>query len=745
MIKKAKALFNGISVRILLSYLSILFIPLIAVFFIYAISTQALLDYQKSQTQFNLEKTAATVQLRFEELNNINSYIQSNPGVNSIINSSKNSQGKRDIYLIRNALSNIPTYRLTNQLIKQIYIFFIEAEFVGIPPHGYGLTEQTFLSNIAFHGLSYEGFLTLTQGNHASTLMLTEDSKGKDLLLLRNITGSPSLIAIQIDLKALQDLLRTNDTGPNGATYILNDTGQLLTGIGNSGFSLEQLNKIAGEANFEYTEVKNKGRSYLTYVYPQGGLTYISLVEKNYLLQKINSIKYLIFALSLAAFTIGLLLCISLWKKRKTVVTQVTSTAKRLGVFDETAFKTEGRLLQTTVSSLADEVGSLRETLDQQQNILSYTVLRNLLHGTFSTHSDIESEVQSAGLTFDSAYFYVVNIIFSRPESLGDQLLPYRLFLKQFLQETLQKEFLVCDMDNTSFVLLLFEDSKRPLGEYKALFMALSQQIEQASWIAPTFAISSFGDTLLDLQDLYNQTNMVGEYLTCLNRHGVYHIDEIPQKGDVFSFPIEREMQFLKILRSRPEEELVSFWRQLMDENLKKKILSVEMLISLRERIRHIILHALTEWVGEENIDSLIQAVKKAKSFDGLYQWAKEVQRALALVAGGQNSQKHLKTKALLHQAIEQNYQDSAFTLTALAELTGIAENTLYRNFKTYFGTSFSSFLEQYRIEKAFDLLRNSVPIKDVAQQVGYTSDHSFRRAFKRIMKIPPSQFFENQ
>ncbi len=39
--------------------------------------------------------------------------------------------------------------------------------------------------------------------------------------------------------------------------------------------------------------------------------------------------------------------------------------------------------------------------------------------------------------------------------------------------------------------------------------------------------------------------------------------------------------------------------------------------------------------------------------------------------------------------------------------------------------------------------LRANVLIRDVASQVGYTSDHSFRRAFKRVMKVTPSQFVE--
>lgn len=55
---------------------------------------------------------------------------------------------------------------------------------------------------------------------------------------------------------------------------------------------------------------------------------------------------------------------------------------------------------------------------------------------------------------------------------------------------------------------------------------------------------------------------------------------------------------------------------------------------------------------------------------------------------------------------------------------------------------SFSDYLEKCRIAKAEELLRvrPDVTIESIALQVGYASDKSFRRAFKRVMGILPSE-----
>jgi two-component system response regulator YesN len=55
---------------------------------------------------------------------------------------------------------------------------------------------------------------------------------------------------------------------------------------------------------------------------------------------------------------------------------------------------------------------------------------------------------------------------------------------------------------------------------------------------------------------------------------------------------------------------------------------------------------------------------------------------------------------------------------------------------------SFSSYLEKVRMRHACDLLGQAeVTIDAVASQSGYGSAHSFRRAFKRVMGVLPSEY----
>ncbi len=101
--------------------------------------------------------------------------------------------------------------------------------------------------------------------------------------------------------------------------------------------------------------------------------------------------------------------------------------------------------------------------------------------------------------------------------------------------------------------------------------------------------------------------------------------------------------------------------------------------------------------------------------------------------------------KERLAECILEKYSDPDFTLYQLASCVDMTESRLYRLFKELFGMSFNEYLENERIKRACDLLGERVPVKEVAEKVGYGSDFSFRRAFKRVMGLPPSYYAEGR
>lgn len=86
------------------------------------------------------------------------------------------------------------------------------------------------------------------------------------------------------------------------------------------------------------------------------------------------------------------------------------------------------------------------------------------------------------------------------------------------------------------------------------------------------------------------------------------------------------------------------------------------------------------------------------------------------------------------------------WSLDLLAEVAGVSRASLTRRFKTVLGVSPMTYLTQWRLATAADLLdRSDATLAAVARQVGYASPFSFSTAFKKHHGLSPRAFRERQ
>jgi AraC family transcriptional regulator len=77
-----------------------------------------------------------------------------------------------------------------------------------------------------------------------------------------------------------------------------------------------------------------------------------------------------------------------------------------------------------------------------------------------------------------------------------------------------------------------------------------------------------------------------------------------------------------------------------------------------------------------------------------------------------------------------------------LAALCGISPRHLHRQFTALTGKTISAYIETYRIEQAKLMLADTlVPMKQVAQQAGFSHGNSFARAFRRATGLSPREY----
>lgn len=91
----------------------------------------------------------------------------------------------------------------------------------------------------------------------------------------------------------------------------------------------------------------------------------------------------------------------------------------------------------------------------------------------------------------------------------------------------------------------------------------------------------------------------------------------------------------------------------------------------------------------------------------------------------------------------EQNLQNPDLCLKLLSDEFALSVSQISRLFKKSNGDGFSKWLDEKRISKACELLKDSRMnnIAEISRECGYTNDASFRRAFKRQKGVTPAEY----
>jgi two-component system, response regulator YesN len=91
---------------------------------------------------------------------------------------------------------------------------------------------------------------------------------------------------------------------------------------------------------------------------------------------------------------------------------------------------------------------------------------------------------------------------------------------------------------------------------------------------------------------------------------------------------------------------------------------------------------------------------------------------------------------------VQKHYQDSSLTLERMAVELHVTTVYLSRMMKQELGISYIGLLTKMRINKAVDLLKTTdMSIREIADQVGYESQHYFSTTFKKLVGVSPKRF----
>ncbi|MEK3914566.1 helix-turn-helix domain-containing protein [Paenibacillus sp. FSL H7-0331] len=142
--------------------------------------------------------------------------------------------------------------------------------------------------------------------------------------------------------------------------------------------------------------------------------------------------------------------------------------------------------------------------------------------------------------------------------------------------------------------------------------------------------------------------------------------------------------------------------------------------------------------------DSEFEAI--ANGSETLDEWRDRLGTLLSVLENKICSLRSVKNNYVLigrvKEYIELHYADPNLSLNQISDRFGMNPRYLSKLFKEEFGEKFIDYMLRKRLEVAQQLLLNtSLPVQDIAEQVGYVHVISFHRAFKNMFGLPPGDY----
>lgn len=325
-----------------------------------------------------------------------------------------------------------------------------------------------------------------------------------------------------------------------------------------------------------------------------------------------------------------------------------------------------------------------------------------------------------------------------------NQVSPERIIYKQCLNAGIR-------VDRKYFSCIMMEDTEKNFELYEWLISerkAKDLQIDAYSLfvleskylflLASDMEIAEFEKVLQQLAGDDKELVMVGDIVEGIENVRQSYLslgkeaeDSIDSEGHTILKPLV-EIQFLKEALEMENTDKLEFALHMIKNNLSTY--SDEQRRDVMNEIHTMLQSELAE--SEKRSEHSFDSEKECSQ--ALDEWIAQCAKANETdVKVSKTLPRNLHT--IMH-FIEENYTKPEFSIKYMAAYFDTSSSNLSHQFKKMTGKTLSRFIDELRISRADEMLRNGEKIHVIAQSLGYNSTPAFTETYKRYRGTTPSK-----
>lgn len=404
------------------------------------------------------------------------------------------------------------------------------------------------------------------------------------------------------------------------------------------------------------------------------------------------------------------------------------------------------------------EIDQFKVLFEQSIPILREKLLYDVIYGLNTNENEITEKMKLFNISIRNFVLVVMENDYDEKSNSSqyDKHL-YQFGIVSSFEEIFAEKYEVLSiMLNSSRVGFIIQKQDRvPLDieEVSEKCSYLQEVINNGFGFTVTIAVSSNGVTAIELPEKLKECLGSLEYKSYMGNNSIIQYSDLNSffRYEDYSTLDKYQKQLLESIKSG-NEDLVRVSTQNIARYVTTNKININYMknfyyttLSSINNIRISVSAAELDKKHEEGKDiaSLLKLIEKSESAEELNSLLEDV---AIRIAAKVNSFNNRSIKLILRKAIDyiQEHYSEPVTLNEVAENIYVSTFYISRMFKKELGKSFVDYLNDVRIEKAKELLKDiKYKTYEVAEIVGISDPHYFSKLFKKYSGMTPSEYRE--
>lgn len=761
---------NRFRERFFISYVLILLIPILAFPYYYRYSYNMIKEKEQEVRSLLVRECSSNMDHAMKQIDDVLLSLEQNTGLKSLLNMAGPPEYGSDkvyqVYQAQKEMSSLIDFANFN-FDFSIYLNQADLVFDG-SMITYG-RQRFYDINTSYASMDYAEFekqILSVRHYHDirknTQLIYKKDAQNdknytvKDGILYmetlplidRPVYGELGTAVIHINSDLL-DSLNYVPVSDHGCTFIQDQNQNLVYSVLGSDYTgeLPDLTLDGSEGNF-MADIHGKSCLVSYVVSPYNNWRYISVSPMEELTSSLTTLRTLFYAGLCIILLIEFFLCVRFSRSNAAPLEKLLLTLRDNSGYEEAEINSFASLEQYMQNTIRDNT-ELSTALEEQRIKLNRTFYDQLLAGSFSDSEELMVNAEYLGIDLKAGMYGFLLLSFGASESNLERLTFSDKNIAQFFAEYLTLPQLsfraqthTLSMDRLG-ILVFFPDSDVQRNR-ELLVREFEPKLSDMRQQFPEEIRCCCGSLYTRIDDLslayYEALTAMKQIISQPQQDTICFYDSLAVEPAFYFYPHAIETKLKTLVSAGDQERTDELLEYIFTENLEKRCLSIRSLEAFFTDMQTGIIRILQELKlnlpvhglfhirsGTLDIEKECSRIRNAYSF---------------IIAELTSNPPEDDTTACIVAYLEENYGDYSMSVSMAAEHFHMSDSYFSACFKKHTGQTFGKYLENLRINMACDLIRSTnMNIEEISFKVGYSNSLSFRRAFKKVMGVPPSSY----